>query len=353
MVRTLARRNYRGNRYANYGLIGSAARYLYNNRQGLRNGILSRFRMRNMSTTQTRGKMYSSAQGVTNQYDRKLIYRKKSMPRFKRSAWKKFKSKVIAVSTKSLGSSTVVRNTLITSNLNLLPGNNNVQNTVQLALYPVRSTTTELDDVNQIATDTRLNNSSKIIFMSGVLDLTLRVQTVWSGIGPPSPAGNPSFSVEIDIYELSMRGATGQSGEATDLSDAFDKGHTDTGNIPGAVTGLTKNTRGWTPFEANEALSQHKIKIWKKTKYFLSSEQTLTYQMRDPKTHLFSKDSIPSAASANWPGVTKWLYIVWKPVPGYNYVAAPNNDQINVIFGVTRKYLYKINQDSTDYDAVL
>jgi len=148
-----------------------------------------------------------------------------------------------------------------------------------------------------------------------------------------------------------MGGATGQTNEAVDLLTAFSIGTTDTANIPGLATGLTSTTRGWTPFDSTAALSQHRIKIWKKTKYFLSPQQTATYQFRDPKRHIFSKDSIPSSTSANWPGVTKWLLIVYKPTPGYNYVDSPNNDISELDIGVTRKYMYKINEDSTDYDA--
>lgn len=310
--------------------------------------------MRNAYTatrTQSRAKYASSGQGVTSQYDRKLIYRKKRMPKRKKLNWKRFKQKVLAVSTKSLGTTTIVRNSLIQQTKNLIPGEDVTQNRIVYALYPVKSTNAELDDVNQITGDSRLKPSSKIIFQSGVLDMTIRPQTLLAGSGS---TGNPSnLSVEIDIYEISMRSATGQSGEATDLADAFDKGHVDTGTVPGFVSQLAQNTRGWTPFDCPEALSQYKIKIWKKTKYFLSSEQTLTYQVRDPKTHLFTKDSVPSASSANWPGVTRWLYIAWKPIPGYNYVAAPNNDNIRLNIGCTRKYMYKINEDSTDYDAVV
>lgn len=335
------------NRGMNFAGGAMLARNLYNNRAGLRNAIVSRFR----SSFGRNKKMAMSGIGVTSQYDRKQVYRKKSMPRYKRKAWRRFKNKVLAVSTKQLGSNTIVRNNLVQSTMNLVTGNDRIQNSIQLALYPVRSTDPLLDDLNQIMSDTRLNTTSKVMFCSGILDLTIRVQSLFAGGASVSPNGNPTFSVELDIYEISMRGATGQSGEATDLASAFNIAHTDTGTIPGFPSGLTRDSRGWTPWDGTSALSQHKIKIWKKTKYFLSSEQTATYQIRDPKTHFFTKDSVPGASSANWPGVTRWLYIIWNPVPGYNYVASPNNDNVRVNIGVTRKYLYKLNEDDTDYDA--
>lgn len=270
------------------------------------------------------------------------------MPRRKKRSWRKFKNKVLAVSTKSLGSNTIVRNNLTQNSLLLTPGQDTFQNLIQFALYPVRSTAADsLDDLQQISGDSRLNPSSKIIFTSAVLDITMRFQSI---LAAPS-TGNPSLSAEVDLYECIWNGASGQSGEAGTLIEAFDIGMSDTAVIPGQTNALTSNSRGWTPWDANAALSQHRIKILKKTKYFLSSEQTATYQLRDPKTHIFSRDTIPSATSANWPGVTRWILIVWKPVPGYNYVAAPGNDVGRLNVGFTRKYMYKINQDSTDYDC--
>lgn len=340
---SLARYRGRANRYANYGGAFSLAQYAYRNR----NAIASRARqfMMNRTRTNTRTRV-SSGQGVTSQYDRKLIYRKRYMPRRKKRAWRKFKNKVVAVSTKSLGSNTVVRNDLIQSDFALIPTATTAQNVIQLALYAVRSNINYLNDVNEISNDTRLNPSSKMIFMSGVLDITMRFQTLLSSLS----TGNPSLSAEVDLYEMQWNGPSGQSGEATNIQECFANGATDTAVIPGQATTLDFNSRGWTPFDGNSALSQHKIKIIKKTKFFLSSEQTATYQLRDPKTHVYTKDAIPSTASANWQGVTKWIFIVWKVIPGYNYVAAPNNDIARLNVGFTRKYMYKINQDSTDYD---
>lgn len=336
-------------RALNYGGAMSLARYAYNNR----NAIASRARQMMFTRTRTGTRTrLTSGVGVTSQYDRKMVYRKKRMPRRKRYAWRKFKNKVTAVSTKSLGSNTVVRNSLLQFDIQLIPTNADTHGLVQVALYPMRQTTLSyLDDVNSMTVnDNRLSSpTSKILFLSGVLDLTMRLQSLLKTSAPTT--GNPSLGAEIDVYEVSWNNASGQSGEALDLISAFNIGHTDTGTIPGGTTNLLSTQRGWTPFDCPAALSQHKIKIWKKTKYFLSAEQTATYQIRDPKSHSFSRDNVPGSSSANWPGVTKWLLIVWKPLPGYNYVAAPDNDIIRLNVGVTRKYMYKINQDSTDYDA--
>jgi len=297
-------------------------------------------------TQTTQRRRVTSGQGVTSQYDRRLIYRKRTMPRRRRRRWRNFKNRVLAVSTKSLGSNTIVRNTLEQSELSLLPGNDTKQAIVQMALYPIRSTSNKLNDINEIMSDSRFENSSKAIFCSAVLDITMRFQSLRT-----DASSNPSLGAEIDVYEVSWNEASGQSGEAGDLQDCFNIGATDTDVIPGQTNSLVPTDRGWTPFDANAALSQHKLKIWKKTKYFLSAEQTATYQIRDPKTHYFSKDKIPSATSANWQGVTKWIFIVWKPLPGYSYVAAPDNDIARLNIGFTRKYMYKINEDSTDYDC--
>lgn len=339
------RRNY-NRRALGYGGMMTAARYAYNNRQALQSAFMAR--RRSYTGTMTKKRMTTGV-GVTSQYDKKLIYRKKRMPYRKKRAWKKFKNKVTAVSTKSLGSNTVVRNNLVQFDIQLIPANSSVQGVHQIALYPMQYASVDyLNDLSSIYNgDTRVTRTSKIIFMSGILDLTMRVQSLKAALD----SGNPSLSAEIDVYEISMSGATGISGEATDLLDAFTKGQTDTGTIPGSTNALATTSRGWSPWDTPSALSQHRIKIWKKTKYFLSAEQTATYQMRDPKTHYFTGDQLPTGISVNKPGMTKFLLIVWKPIPGYNYVAAPNNDIIRLNVGITRKYLYKINEDDTDYDV--
>lgn len=348
---SIVRRRPYTRRALNYGTGMGIARFAYNNRNALASRARQMMFGRSRTATGTRSR-YTSGIGVTSQYDKKIIYRKKNMPRYKKSRWRKFKNKVVAVSTKSLGTNTVVRNTLLQFDIQLIPANADTHGLAQVALYPMRQTTLAyLDDVNSISVnDTRMSSpTSKIMFMSGVLDLTMRIQSLLKTTPPVT--GNPSLGAEVDVYEISWNKDSGQSGEAIDLINAFNIGHVDTGTIPGGTTNLLSTQRGWTPFDCPSALSQHRIKIWKKTKYFLSAEQTATYQMRDPKTHVFSRDNVPGSSSANWPGVTKWLLIVWKPLPGYNYVAAPDNDVIRLNIGVTRKYMYKVNQDSTDYDA--
>lgn len=61
-------------------------------------------RVVNAYTQTTRRKRLTTGRGVTNQWDRTLIYKKKSMPRWKKRAWKRFSQKVNAVAEKSLGS---------------------------------------------------------------------------------------------------------------------------------------------------------------------------------------------------------------------------------------------------------
>lgn len=337
-----------GNVLANFGTGMSLARFAYNNR----NAIASRARQMAFSRSRRSAKRVTSGQGVTTQYDRKRVYSKRYMPRYKKRRWKRFKNKVQAVLQKRLGSTTAVFNNLIQSDLQMIAANSNLQQLVQLALYPIKQDTTpHLDDIDRVINqDARLTNTSKVMFCSGVLDITMRCQSILNTTPPLT--GNPSLSMEIDVYEISMRGPTGQSGEAVDLVNAFNIGATDTSTIPGSSgTGLVPTNRGWTPFDANAALSQHGIKILKKTKYFLSNEQTATYQVRDPKTHYYSKDIVPGTSSANQPGMTKWILILWKPIPGYNYTAPPTNDILRLNVGFTRKYMYKINEDSTDFDT--
>lgn len=317
------------------GTAGEMARRFM--RRG-RRARASRFNARRGFRTKRRN--VTSGQGITDQYDRSNIYVKRRMPRGKRRSWKKWTRKVHAVAEKDLGSRTWLRNGVA----NLFGANPaaNIQTVGEIALYPCRGQTTIDEDLTTlVAEDTTIPTAGRIIFQSAVLDLTIvNRSTVEGGGGIP---------VELDVYVITARKSFQSNAVGRDLLGAFTDGFNDTTNIGGAGTGISITRRGVTPFEATQALSKYGMKIWKKTKYTIGSTQSITYQMRDPKRHVYEKAFIEdNSLSANIKG-TKFLFFVARLQPGY---ASGAGTQLDVDIGYTKKYMYKVDESNGDQSRV-
>lgn len=287
-----------------------------------------------------------SGQGVTEQYDRKSIYRKKRMPRRKRKRWAAFSKKVHAASEKDLGTKTVLFNDqkdYVISGVNV-PGK---QAVFHLALYPVNhgGSSPEYTDLNTIAgKDVEVGNSGKFLFKSGVLDVTLQNDSQEDdGAGEPGAA----MGIELDVYELTF----GRSFETVDGSkgpeDLWTQAFADTPLIGTAANNISINSRGATPWDCPQGLGQWRCTIVKKTKYFLPPRNTMTYQMRDPKRHVFDKQWLLDQGGVNAPGKTKFLMFVAKALPAHT---SGLGVRLRCRVGVTRKYCYKHKLDSSDAD---
>jgi len=300
------------------------------------------------SLTQTQRRNITSGIGTTTQYDRKLIYRKKYMPRYKKRRWRAFIKKVNAVTDKDLGSRTVVRNDQINSQITMSTANEAVQQAFSLSLYGNEATGFEpSNDLRRIRQDTDLGTTGKMIFTSGIFDMT-----VTNTSSRFADSVNPSIRLEVDVYEITSRkdfGNVGTGASAKNLPEVFGEGATDTANIPGLSNTLSITRRGATPWDFPSAISEYGLKILKKTKYFINERDTFTYQIRDPKRHILDRQKL-NMDGQNMPGMTRFLYIIFRPVPGYVF-SDTNSDIYRLSFGVTRKYLYKIAQSTQDYDA--
>lgn len=278
----------------------------------------------------------SRATGVitTGQYDFRTQYRKKRRSRFKRKIWKKFTRKVQAVTGKLVGTNTVVFNDKIDG----VSNNTNPQGYVVANLYGIAGTDSANEvgctDVSDIfGADPRLNAPTrKALFGSGVLDLTMR------------NTSSPEVPIEVDIYELTFRSET----SSANFTAMQIKGETNTPVI-GATTGLTLTTRGTTLFDFPCTIKYGRLQIVKKTKLFLPVGNTATYQLRDPKNHMFTGNDYDDTTGFIRPGVTKSVLIVFKPV--VNAGTQVNTSGLSI--GVTRKFMYKIFEDSTDADGLL
>jgi len=308
------------------------------------------------SRTLTRNRRQTSGIGITTQHDERRIYRKKSMPKRMRRRWKRFKNKVLAVSEKDLGT----RTTLFNATYQLTNSTSGNHMYGAFALYPNSSASAHLNDLDTIANDEVgswtaatggvVDNTSKIIFKSGIMDLTFRNSSTFTAEGA-SPAPDSRAKLETDIYEIIVNGSTqDSSGTYASLINLFSSGAGDTLNIGGTGTGISQTTRGSTPWDFPAALSRWKIKILKKTKFMTPNGDTFTYQIRDPRRHVANKISLDIWTGCNRPGWTRWILVISKLVPGLAVGTGDNTYQESLDVGATRKYFYKIEGQSEDRD---
>lgn len=300
------------------------------------------------SMTFRRRKNVRSGQGITNQFDRRTIYVRKSMPKRRRKRWVRFKRKVNAASEKDLGSKTVVFNDQINRVIGGSTATVGKHMFTQLALYSIQHNNLPyLKDIGRIcAAETSEPTTAKFLFQSGILDITV-VNSSLDAVGVP-------MGVEVDVYEITANRTFENLPTANkSLADVFDDAVNDTSLI-GAASPIDVDSRGSTPFDFPSAISSYGLKIWRKQKYFLPPGQTFTYQLRDPRRHVFDKAYVTDMSGSNYRRVTRWLWILTKPLPGYNdgISQEPPFAVISLNIGATRKYLYKKSLSNYDQDAL-
>lgn len=317
---------------------------------------------RSFTQTSRRRGRGSSGQGVTVQHDARTIYRKRSMPRRKRLRWKRFKNKVHAVAEKDLGSRTVVFNKTVDFTNNTSP----YSVVASVCLFSQTSTVNSIyNDLNNIsglenyasnptsAVGETIQSSTKFLFQSGIMDITIRND---SGVSNGTTYV-PDYrgKMEIDIYEISLKHDTTDGiNSYGSFQQVLAENFNSTQKIGGAGTALEYNNRGVTPWDCNYSLSRFGVKIHSKKKYFVSNQETITYQVRDPKRRVLMQKDMLEENGYNRPGWTKTICIIGKLVPGLDLgvVSGAGNWQEKLSVGVTRKYLYKIegmNEDRMRY----
>lgn len=268
------------------------------------------------------------ASGVVTsaQHDVQRQYVKKYMPRRKKRIWKKFVRKVKASMMKSVGTNTVIRN------LNRSFATGLAQQFAACHLYgfngiePVAGFDIGTDDIKQIfSQDTRIDSNHKIVFMSAVLDLTMR--------------NSGENDAEVDIYEIEYRDRT-QSNSFWEMEGNASNTVT---NIPGVVNGVRLITRGATVFDLPKLIVYGKIKVVKKTKVFLPKGNTSNYQIRDARNRIFDGGELADDIGYIKPGYTRTVLLIAKSIVGLG--------STDISYAATRKYSYKITQDAQDHDG--
>lgn len=321
------------------------------------------------TATQTRQRRRMNfGRGVTRDADRRLIYRRRSMPKWKRRKWRRFSKKVQAVSTIGEGTRTVVHKPGGTSfSTQSISG----QMTASFGIYTNRSTTDYLDHLHRIGNlentgdqtsfqGGTVYSSTMYKFRSAIADFTITNRSTTNGITPIVTDPLADYCpLEIDVYEMTMsKKATyldsGTPAELANLTDVLNFGSVrlidnETPYPAVVASSTTLEYRGTSPWDFTNNLSQFGVKIHKKTKFFLKNGDYFTYQMRDPGNHNIMRARLEEVPGCNYPGLTKFLYIIAKPVASVLNIGDQENDvTARMVVGHSYKYTYKIEGETDD-----
>lgn len=310
-------------------------------------GIQTGVKLYNAYTQTQNNKKVKSGQGVTLQKDRALIYRRRRAPARKRRrarrAMRSFKSKILKmkghrtfVSNNQLALSAAAGKQLVTSFV-LFGGR--VDGAVSTAvdrgyddMNDMRSKDVLLGDPTGDAQQRWAPGDTKWYVKTGIMDITLQNNDT------------NAYAHEIDIYEFTCGQIPSIAGADVESAIQFYNQDTYKQGPSASLTALTQDMRGVTPFEFGNSMAKIRMKILKKTKYFIPFGDTITYQIRDTKIRTLNHSVFRDVSCTT--RHTRGIYIVAKPTVAY-YTGA-----INLIVGVTRKYKYVVDESNTDRAAL-
>lgn len=307
-------------------------------------------------------KSHKKSTYLTSQYDAKRQYVKKTMPRGKKRAWKRFVKKVNAVNEKSLGSRTIIRN-----GFNQSSQPSALQITGEVWLYPNRSSSTARNDMVAIlrkdnenapplpagtggAQPSGLVENGTAVFTSGVMDVSFKVPGATTTTVTPGVVTNLYPTLEMDVYEIVFRKTEIDNDYYGDSLQAnMTIGLTGTLDLPaggtslGTSSALTLTTPGVGPFSVPLAIKQTGMKVLKKTKFIVNPGETITYQIRDPSTHYINKYDINKNS---WIGKgTRGIF--------WTARAVGSAESVNSVldWSYVKQYVYHVNKSDGFYDA--
>lgn len=283
-----------------------------------------------------------SGVGVTVQRDRAVTYRRRRAPRRlrrrMRRSMRSFKSKIL----KMKGTRQAMNNSVYT-----VSSVASQQSVCTWVLYGGRvdgavSTAVQrgYDDMNDIRRkDFLLGDATgdaqfrwapgdvKWFVKTAVMDLTIQNTTA------------AQFALELDVYEFTCGIFQNDAGDSVEAALAYYNQDT---YIPGGAANWTTidlTDRGATPFELGPAMQKIRMKILKKTKYFIPYGDTVTYQIRDTRIRTFTHAVYRNNACTT--KHTRGVMIIAKPV-------VASGDQIGTYqVGCTRKYKYVVDSSAT------
>lgn len=270
---------------------------------------------------------------LTNQHDVTTQYRRKTMPRWKRRRWVKFTKKVDAVSTRDLGTRTVLFN-------DSLQTHNSVADSQQYkmcSLYGRGGTESGINcgskDLFEInANDDDIVAGSTVQFRSAVLDITFTNKKY--GADPPLLTRN--YTMEIDVYTLMY---PYDSEPYADFTALLAAAYAMTPDINTTGNSILLEQRGATPFDLGNFISLGGIRIIAKRKYLISLGQSATFQYRDAGNKwIKGKDMATEDEDYIKRGLTTSFLIIYKPTDRDNSGVQSSGIEVNC----SRHYTYKV-----------
>lgn len=320
----MARRNYKSRQTYNWPAVvrnagGTALRMAY---KAARNYSQTRYRRR-------RGG--GSASNTTYQHDSRTVYRKKRMPRRLRRRWVRFVKKNIAAAMSSEPTRTYTFNTAIGDNWATDSsggiGSTLDQKVVYGMLYSYDGSSKANYDVGHILRDSfwgDAGSNSKLLFGSGVLDLTL------------SYTSDYPIHCELDQYVIYLGDSKlSYSTLSAEIQMIY----------AAAGAGITLTNRGFTPFQFPALGSgEHRWRVLEKKRFLLSPNQAITYQRRDPRNRMVDFLSIGasdgSGGNYRMRGTVVVLYVA-KLIQNANWPTDVSKQIAQISGGVTRNYTVK------------
>jgi len=312
----------------------------------------NKYRGKRPMNGRNRGRV-TSGQGITVQHDRATTYRRKRAPqkvrRRARRSMRSFKSKIL----KMKGHRTFFTNSSLS-----VTSPASGQSVKSWVLFggkldgAVDGTLRGYDDMNDMRRKDYLIGDStgdaqnrwapgdtKWYLKTGVMDITIQ------------NTDDNQVPIEMDIYEFTV--GVLPSVETTaggqfcyDVESAIQFFHQDTyapGTTGAGMALYTTATRGVTPFEFGGAMAKMRMKILKKTKYFIPFGDTITYLIRDTKIRtmnhsVFRNNSVTTRS-------TRGILIIAKPT------IASAVSTCKYTLGCSRKYKYVVDESNTDRAA--
>lgn len=247
-----------------------------------------------------RGKV-NSGQGVSNNYDKTLIYRKKRQTK-RAKDWIQFKKKVLNA---QLG--TVAPNNIRMEKLFDLPWATNSQALSSSQLLSMNGIANFDDDMNRIRTNLFASTTSGSWYIDNcVMDLII---TNISGL---EAVPTEATTVLIEMYRWKAVRDSQKGNFGIQWVDQLDEADTNTSKP-------TVNSYGQTPFDA-PGLGKY-FRIFKKTEHLLPQGQSFTYQVRDHENHKINEHYINDFTGFSKANLTHGVLIVARgvPTPTVNY----------------------------------
>lgn len=269
-------------------------------------------------TTTRSGRKGIDAGGTSTQRDVKTIYRKKSMPRYKKKTWKKFVKKVQAVNEMETGTTT--RNIISNISTSVSPLG---QSFVSTHLYGYTGADASGEagsgDMNFIAfTDLALNRTdydvpapnSDMYKLTGAWDNKIKFISARLQLDIHNTGSQP---VICDMYFLEYNKKSVDSR----LNLAFSVGY-DISSIvrppSGSTPPKTQLTQyGVSLFDMGEAISRGGFTVKKVKSYQIPAGDIVTEQIRDPRTYIVDMQLLQAdTAKFAHPKYTETLLLVYR-----------------------------------------